>query len=59
MLGTIERIAAFTVYQLSLLLGLLLLPVALVARQGGVTLPFDKLLERSRRAHAAARDRRR
>jgi hypothetical protein len=50
---TIERLTAFALFQFSLLLGLLLLPVALLARYGGVTLPIDRLLERSRRAYAA------
>lgn len=56
MLATIERITTFAAYKVSLLLGLLLLPIALLARQGGVTLPIDRLIERSGRAYAAARD---
>jgi len=53
MLEPIDRLVAFALYQFSLLLGLLLLPIALLARYGGVTLPIDRLLERSRRAYEA------
>ena len=56
MIATIERLAAFAVYQLSLLLGLVLLPIALLARQGGVTLPVGRLIDRTRRAYAATQD---
>lgn len=33
-------------YSLTVLLGILLMPVALVARRAGVTLPIDAVLER-------------
>jgi hypothetical protein len=33
-------------YQFSILLGILLLPVALVARRAGVELPMDRLIDR-------------
>ena len=55
MLATIERLTTFALYQLSLLLALLLLPVALLARQGGLTLPVGRLVERTGRAYAATR----
>jgi len=40
------RSALFTTYQLTLLLGIALLPVALVARQFGVTLPIHRIVTR-------------
>jgi hypothetical protein len=36
----------FALYQLSLLLGIALLPVALVARQIGVPLPIHRMISR-------------
>jgi hypothetical protein len=36
----------FVLYQLSLLLGILLLPVAMVARKAGVELPVHRLIDR-------------
>jgi hypothetical protein len=56
MLAAIERTTAFALYQLSLLLALLLLPVAVLARHGGLTLPLGRLVERTGRVYAAARD---
>jgi hypothetical protein len=35
-----------TLYQFSLLTGVLLLPVALAARRVGVTLPFHRVIQR-------------
>ncbi|WP_136715469.1 hypothetical protein [Halorientalis salina] len=40
------RSALFATYQLTLLLGITLLPVALVARQFGVTLPIHRIVTR-------------
>ena len=54
----LERTTLLALYHLSLVTGLLLLPVALVASRGGVTLPVGRLIERTGRAYAAARDRR-
>lgn len=56
MFATLERTAAFALYQLSLLIALVLLPVAVLARQGGLTLPAGRLVERTGRAYAAARN---
>lgn len=39
------RGTVFALYQLSLMLGLMLLPVALVTRQFGVTLPVHRLVD--------------
>ncbi|MFB6119002.1 hypothetical protein [Halosegnis sp.] len=38
------RFALFVSYQLTVLLGVLLMPVALLARQFGVPVPFDRVL---------------
>ncbi|WP_232688433.1 hypothetical protein [Halobacterium zhouii] len=54
MFDRITRLGLFALYQSSLALGLLLLPVALVARQAGITLPFGRLVERTERAYRAA-----
>lgn len=43
----------FTAYQSTLVLGILLLPVALAANRLGVTLRFDRLIEASERAYRA------
>lgn len=44
MLATARRLVALVVYQLTVTLGLLLLPVAVLARQLGVTLPIGRLV---------------
>lgn len=55
MYDPIQRIALSAVYQLSLLLAITLLPVAVLARQGGLTLPLGRVVERTGRAYAATR----
>jgi len=40
------RGAVFALYQLSLVLAITLLPVALVARRAGITLPIHRAVER-------------
>jgi len=56
MIAVIERTTAFALYQFSLVLGLALLPVAVLARQGGLTLPVGRLVEWSGRVYASSRD---
>jgi hypothetical protein len=54
----IERLYATTLlalYQTTIALGIALLPVALVARQAGVTLRIDRLVERTGDAYTHAR----
>jgi len=54
----IERLYATTLlalYQATIALGIALLPVALVARQAGVTLRIDRLVERTGDAYTHAR----
>jgi hypothetical protein len=46
MIDTAHRALLLALYQLSILLGILLLPVALAARRAGVVLPMDRVIER-------------
>ncbi len=45
MLETASRFTTFALYQLTVLLGIVLLPVALAARRVGVTLPVATVIE--------------
>jgi len=54
----IERLyttATFVAYQVSIVLGIALLPVALAARRAGISLPVGRLVERTSEAYARAR----
>ena len=46
MIESVTRLTVFALYQFTVLLGILLLPVALAARRLGITLPVDNLIER-------------
>lgn len=46
MIPRLERATLYVLYQLSILLGILLLPVALLLQRGGVTLPVHRVVER-------------
>lgn len=46
MRSQVNRATLFALYQLSLLLGIALLPVALLARQVGVSLPIHRVVRR-------------
>jgi len=46
MLETVSRVTAFALYQLTVLLGIVLLPVALAARRVGLQLPVANLIKR-------------
>lgn len=52
----LTRPMLFGAYQLSLLIGILLLPVAVVAGRLGVTLPIHRVIQTLERAHERARD---
>jgi hypothetical protein len=54
MIRLLERAALYAVYQLSIVLGILLLPVALLLRRAGVTLPVGRVVKRLGRAYANA-----
>ena len=51
MIDPIQRATLFALYQASIVFGIVLLPVALLARRGGVTLPVGRLVERLGRAY--------
>ncbi|WP_185903228.1 hypothetical protein [Halonotius terrestris] len=46
MIQTVSRFTAFALYQLTVLLGIVLLPVALAARRVGLQLPVATLLDK-------------
>ncbi|WP_195837627.1 hypothetical protein [Halorhabdus sp. CBA1104] len=50
------RASLFVLYQLTLLVGILLLPVALLARRVGFTLPLDRLVTRLGNAYDRTAD---
>jgi hypothetical protein len=54
MFDRITRFALLAAHQTTLALGILLMPVALLARQAGVSLPFGSLVERTQRAYQRA-----
>ncbi|MDS0292741.1 hypothetical protein [Halogeometricum luteum] len=45
MFHAMHRTATFALYQLTIALGILLMPVALLARRVGVRLPVDRMVE--------------
>lgn len=58
MASRLYRGAVFALYQLSLLLAIALLPVALVARRAGVTLPIHRAVDRLGEAYEGAAEHR-
>jgi hypothetical protein len=54
MASTLYRATAFVLYQLTLVAGIALLPVALCTRRLGVTLPIHRLVERLGEAYEAS-----
>ncbi|MFB6172230.1 MAG: hypothetical protein ABEJ23_06830 [Haloarculaceae archaeon] len=48
------RATLFALYQLSIVVGIALLPLALVARQAGVPLPIHRVVERLGTAYERA-----
>jgi len=49
------RATLFALYQLTLIAGIALLPLALVTRQFGVKPPVDRMVTRTREAYEQAR----
>jgi hypothetical protein len=45
MFETTYRLGLFTLYQFALVFGILLMPIALLARRAGVTLPVGELVD--------------
>lgn len=56
MMARLYRTTLFAAYQCSLALGILLLPLALIVRRAGFSLPIDRLVTRLHDAHEAAAD---
>lgn len=54
MIEPLERATLFALYQTSIVLGIVLMPIALLARRGGVTLPIGRLVARLGRAYENA-----
>jgi len=46
MIESVTRLTVFALYQFTVMLGILLLPVALAARRLGINLPIGDLIER-------------
>jgi hypothetical protein len=44
MIAVLNRLALFALYQTTVVLGILLLPVALLARRAGINLPLGRLV---------------
>jgi hypothetical protein len=51
------RASVFALYQFSIVLGIALLPVALVANRAGISLPIGRLVERFETAYRRASER--
>jgi hypothetical protein len=47
----LERATVFVLYQLSLLTGIVLLPMALVMRKVGLSLPINRVIDRLEAAY--------
>ncbi len=45
MIETVSRFTVFALYQLTVVFGILLLPVALAARRLGINLPIGELID--------------
>ena len=54
MIDPLQRAALLALYQVSIAVGIVLLPVALLAHRAGVTLPVGRLVERLGRAYENA-----
>lgn len=54
MIHAMHRTAAFALYQLTLALGILLMPVAICARRLGVRFPFQRAIDAANAAYERA-----
>jgi hypothetical protein len=57
MATAVYRAGVLALYQFSILLGIALLPVALLARRVGVSLPVDRIADRLGAAYTATKGR--
>lgn len=51
MIDALQRTTLLALYQLSIAIGIALLPIAILARQGGITIPIHRLVERIGQAY--------
>lgn len=54
MIGPAYRLTLFALYQIALVAGIVMLPLALAARQVGVSLPFGRVVRDLERSYEAA-----
>ncbi|MFB6096392.1 MAG: hypothetical protein ABEJ74_03275 [Haloferacaceae archaeon] len=54
MINTPYRVSTYVLYQLTLLVGIVMMPVALLARRLGLRLPIRNLIEATGRAYENA-----
>jgi hypothetical protein len=54
MIATMHELSLLALYQVTLVLGILLMPVALLARRAGVNLPIGRLVDSVGRAYERA-----
>ena len=54
MIDSMQRTTLFALYQLTLALGIALMPVALLVRRVGITLPVGRLIQTTGEAYEAA-----
>jgi hypothetical protein len=51
MTNSLYRATVFTLYQITVVLGIALLPIALVANRAGLPLPIGRLIDRLESVH--------
>ncbi len=54
MIAAVQRASIFALYQMSIAIGILLLPIALIARLLGITLPIHHVVDRLGEAYTDA-----
>jgi len=54
MIDLLQRATLFALYQASIILGIVLLPIAVLARYGGITIPIHRIVDRLGRAYRNA-----
>ena len=50
----VTKFALFAAYQTTLVLGIAFVPVAILARKMGITVPMHRLIERTEKAYRSA-----
>lgn len=54
MIDTAQRATTLALHQLTVVLGIVLLPIALLARRAGLRLPFHRAIETTERTYERA-----